>query len=189
VNWTDSAGPVDPVKQIFTDDFTFDCVHPGATITHSCAEGVQIHFTNTGDSALEMTVTKNGNVIDTVGVAAHGTADRTYTMDEDETSTYRVSGGGFDSGAQQFTHDCVEASTTTTSTTSTTAPTTTSTPDTVAGEEITRGTTLPRTGSSSTLPMTTMAGLLLMAGGLLLAAVNRPMPATASATSRRSRGR
>jgi LPXTG-motif cell wall-anchored protein len=187
VNWTDSAGPVDPVKEIFTHGFTFDCVHPGAAITHTCDEGVQIHFTNTGDSSLEMTVTKNGNVIDTVTVSANGSADRTYAMDEDETATYRVSGGGFDSGDVQFTHDCVESSTTTTSTT--TPSTSTSVPDTVAGEEITRGTTLPRTGSSSTLPMTTMAGLLLMAGGLLLAAVNRPMPATASTTSQRSRGR
>jgi LPXTG-motif cell wall-anchored protein len=99
-------------------------------------------------------------------------------MAEDETATYRVTGTGFDSGDQTFTHDCVAAESTTTTTV----------PDTVQGTEVVRATTLPRTGSGSTLPMSTTAGLLLMAGGLLLALANRPMPATAS-TSTRSRGR
>ena len=179
VNWTDSAGPVVPAKEIFTQEFTFDCIHPGATITHTCDEGVHVHFTNTGESPLDMTVTKGGTVIDTVTVPGNGSADRTYAMAEDETATYRVTGGGFDSGDTPFTHDCVQPSTTTSTTV----------PDTVQGNEIVRGTTLPRTGSSSTLPMSTLAGLLLMTGGVLLALVNRPMPATATTTSRRSRGR
>ena len=180
VNWTDSAGPVVPVQEIFTQEFTFDCLHPGAAITHTCAEGVVIDFTNTGEAAGTLTVTKGGTVIDTVIVPGNGTAHRVYPMGEDETATYRVTGTGFDSGDQTFTHDCVAAESTTT--------TSTTVPDTVQGTEVVRATTLPRTGSGSTLPMSTTAGLLLMAGGVLLALANRPVPTAASATTR-SRGR
>lgn len=178
VNWTDSAGPIDPVKEIFTQEFTFDCVGPGATITHSCAQGVVIEFANNGEAPTTLVVTKGGEVIDTVDLAGNGTATRTYPMAEDETATYRVTGTGYDSGEQTFTHDCVAAESTTTTTE----------PDTVQGTEVVRSATLPRTGSSSTLPMSTVAGLLLMTGGVLLALANRPMPTTATASSR-SRGR
>jgi hypothetical protein len=180
VVWTDSAGPVDPPKEIFSHEFTFNCVGPSATITHSCASGgVVVDFANNGDSPTTIVVTKNGVTIDTVDLAAHGTATRTYPMAEDETSTFRATGTGYDSGEQTFTHDCVAAESSTTATTE---------PDTVQGTEIVRSTTLPRTGSGSTLPMSTVAGLLLMTGGLLLALANRPMPTTATANTR-SRGR
>jgi hypothetical protein len=181
VNWTGSAGPVDPQQEIYTHDFTFDCNAAGVTITNSCAAGgVVVDFTNTGGAAAVLKVKKNGKTIDTVTVAAGGTEQRTYAMAEDETSTFEVTGNGFDSGAQSITHDCVAAESSTTTTTSTTVP------DTVQGTEVVRATTLPRTGSGSTLPMSTMAGLLLMTGGILLALANRPMPATANT---RSRGR
>jgi hypothetical protein len=184
VNWTGSAGPVTPAVEIFNSDFTFDCNHAGVTITNSCSQGgVVMDFTNTGDAPAVLTVKKNGTVIDTVTVDAHGTAQRTYAMAEDETSSYRVSGGGFDSGIQSITHDCVQATSTTQGST-----TTTTEPDTVQGTEVTRG-ALPRTGSGSTLPLSTMAGLLLMTGGILLALANRPLPAGATASDTRSRGR
>ena len=179
VDWTDSAGPVVPVQEIFTHEFTFDCVGPGAAITHSCAQGgVKIDFVNNGDSPTSLAVTKNGVLIDTVDLVAHGTDTRTYAMAEDETATYRATGTGYDSGDQTFTNDCVGGESTTT----------TSVPDTVQGTEVVRAGTLPRTGSDSTLPMSTVAGLLLMTGGVLLALANRPMPTTAAATTR-SRGR
>ncbi|MEY2423370.1 MAG: hypothetical protein QOI95_3437 [Acidimicrobiaceae bacterium] len=178
VVWTDSAGPVDPPKEIFSQEFTFDCVGPSATITHTCAAGgVVVDFANNGQTGTQLLVTKGGALIDTVNVAANGTAQRTYPMGEDESATYRVTGDGYDSGDVAFTHDCVLAESTTTST-----------PNSVQGTEVVRGTTLPRTGSSSTLPMSTMAGLLLMTGGLLLALANRPMP-TALTANTRSRGR
>ncbi|MEY2458458.1 MAG: hypothetical protein QOG30_288 [Acidimicrobiaceae bacterium] len=162
---------------IYSGEFTANCVDAGATITHSCADGgVNVDFTNTGTESTQLTVTKGGVVIDTVTVAGGGTAHRTYPMAEDETATYRVTGGGFDSGDVPFTHDCVLAESTTTI------------PDTVQGTEVARAATLPRTGSGSTLPFTTLAGLLVMTGGLLLALVNRPTPTTATARTR-SRGR
>jgi hypothetical protein len=180
VNWTDSAGPIVPVKEIYSEEFTFDCVGPSATITHSCAQGgVLIEFANNGDSPTTLVVTKNGITIDTVPLAANGTDSRTYAMAEDETATYRATGTGYDSGDVTFTNDCVAAESSTTTTTE---------PDTVQGTEVVRPATLPRTGSGSTLPMSTVAGLLLMTGGLLLALANRPMPTTATASTR-SRGR
>ena len=130
-----------------------------------------------------MTVTKAGLLIDTVTVPGNGTAHRVYPMAEDETASYRVTGLGFDSGNLVFTHDCVLA-------VRRPPPPPPPSPAThrVQGTEIVRGTTLPRTGSGSTMGLSTMAGLLLMTGGLLLALANRPMPTTATATSR-SRGR
>jgi LPXTG-motif cell wall-anchored protein len=98
-------------------------------------------------------------------------------MAEDETAIYRVTGLGFDSGDFVATHDCVLAESTTTTV-----------PDTVEGSNVARAATLPRTGASSTLPLSTMAGLLLMTGGLLLALANKPLPTTATANTR-SRGR
>jgi LPXTG-motif cell wall-anchored protein len=181
VNWTDSAGVIDPVIEIYTHDFTFNCLDVNATITHSCAQGgVDVNITNNGSETATMVVTKGGTLIDTVTVAGGGTEPRHYPMAEDETATYRVTGGGFDSGDVVFTHDCVAAES------STTTPSTV--PDTVEGTDVVRSTTLPRTGSSSTMSMSAMAGLLLMTGGLLLALANRPMPTTATASTR-SRGR
>jgi LPXTG-motif cell wall-anchored protein len=166
--------------------FTMDCFKPGATVKNSCVEGggAVLTFTNTGESLVQLEVKKNGAVIDTVSVATGATETRTYPMAEDETATFRVTGGGFDSGDQQVTHNCVEATTTTTTPPTTTPPTTT--PDTVEGNQVVRGTTLPRTGSASTTGLTTMAGLLLIVGGLMMALANRPVPATAFT---RSRGR
>ena len=183
-----AAGETDTVSVVNTvggavifgpQEFTANCVGPSAAITHSCAAGgVNVDFTNPGSGSSVMTVTKGGLVIDTVTVPGGNVpVHRTYSMGEDETAIYRVTGGGFDSGDVPFTHDCVLAESTTTTV-----------PDTVQGTEVARATTLPRTGSGSTLPLSTMAGLLLMTGGLLLALVNRPMPASATARTR-SRGR
>jgi hypothetical protein len=195
------GGTLHPGNEVFSSAFTADCVHPGATISHSCAAGgVNVEFTNTGAASTQMTVTKAGVAIETVTVPGNGTAHRTYPMAEDETATYRVTGAGFDSGNMVITHDCVLAeSTTTTSTTvpsttvpSTTVPTTlapeTSVPDTVQAADVVRGETLARTGSNSTMSLSALAGMLLLAGGLLLALANRPRRMMATATTR-SRGR
>jgi LPXTG-motif cell wall-anchored protein len=183
------GGTLTPGNVIFTQAFTADCVHPSATITHSCAAGgTNVDFTNAGPAAALMTVSKNGVVIDTVTVPGNGTAHRTYPMAEDETSTFRVTGLGFDSGDFVGLHDCILAESTTTLPGSTTLPDSTSVPDTVEGSNVARAATLPRTGPPSTMQLSTMAGLMLMVGGLLVALANKPAP-TAATASTRSRGR
>jgi hypothetical protein len=166
--------------------FTMDCVKPAVTVKNSCAKGgADFTLTNNGESPANLQIKKNGAVIDSVTVAAGATVTKTYAMAEDETSVFRVIGGTFDSGDQSVTHDCVLAESTTT-TPPTTAPPTT--PPTVQGTEVVRGAALPRTGTASTLGLSAIAGLLLMVGGLLTAAANRPLPMTVMAKSR-SRGR
>jgi LPXTG-motif cell wall-anchored protein len=186
------GGTLLPGNVIFTAPLTADCVHPSATITHSCAAGgVNVDFANTGVLSAPMTVLKAGLVIDTVTVPASGTVHRTYPMAQGERATYRVTGPSYDSGDVAFVHDCILAESNTTVPT-TSAPTTSvsasSVPDTVEGASIVRGATLPRTGANSTPSLSTMAGLLLMVGGVLLALANKPAPMAATASTR-SRGR
>jgi hypothetical protein len=163
-----------PGNEIFSQEFTFNCLsegHAAVTIVHDCtAGGATFTFTNTGESPTTVTVTKNGSTIDTVEVPAGHTVTKTYAMNEDETATFRATGPGLDTGDQPMTFDCVSAQ-----------HETTTTPPTIQGEE------LARTGTASTVALTTAAGLLLMVGGFFLAIANRPLPlAPANA---RSRGR
>lgn len=160
---------------IDSQSVTMDCQQPTVGIVHDCGTGgATFTFSNTGESPSMVTVTKNGEVIDTVTVPGQSTSTKTYAMNEDETAMFRATGTGLDTGDQSVTFDCVEAQQETTS--STTAP------PAVQGEE------LARTGAASTVGLTTAAGLLLMLGGFFLAIANRPLPmATVDAT--RSRGR
>ncbi|MEY2458793.1 MAG: hypothetical protein QOG30_623, partial [Acidimicrobiaceae bacterium] len=159
------GGTVTPGTEIYSASFTADC-HPGVSIISSCADhGTVVSFTNTGQAPVVFTVTKGGAVIDTVTVAATGTAQRIYPMSEGETATYRVTGPGLDTGDQTITDTCVLAQ-----------PGARPSAPIVQGTEVTRGATLPRTGSSSTATLSALAGLLFMLGGVLLALVNRPTP-------------
>jgi hypothetical protein len=155
-------------------DFTMDCFQPGATMQNVCGEdgGAQLTLTNTGEQPAELTVTKNGVVIDTVTVAPNGTEVRTYPMNEDETATFQVTGAGYDSGAQTVTHDCAQVQAVT------------ETPTTAASSEA-----LARTGASGTRLLLTIAGLLLMVGGLFLAVANRRALRPAEVRNSKSRGR
>jgi LPXTG-motif cell wall-anchored protein len=87
----------------------------------------------------------------------------------------------------QATTTTTSTTSTTTSTTSTTVPSTTTTagvagtsveqtaPPTTVGAQV-AGMTLPRTGSRDTALLVALAGMLLFAGGALMAWANRPLP-------------
>ncbi|MBV9253671.1 MAG: hypothetical protein JO054_05535 [Actinobacteria bacterium] len=86
---------------------THDCTNPAAAITNSCsAGGVVFKLTNTGLLPVSFELTKNGSHLDTVNVAAAGSATKTYAMAEDETATFRAKGSNFDSKDVQITHNC-----------------------------------------------------------------------------------
>lgn len=185
VNETDTVTVIDKHsgETVFTQEFVFDCVHPNATIADNCAEGgTVITFANTGESPVDFDVFKDGVKIDTVHVGANDTVDKTYAMDEDTSATFQVTSVDYDSGEVPITHDCVQVEDSTTTTSSSTTSSSTSTTDTVAGTEQTR--TLPRTGSGSTMGLSTASGVLLMVGGLLMALANRPLPSTVTTKSR-----
>lgn len=124
---------------------TQDCVNPSASLREECAAngGAQFTYTNSGASSVDLTVTKNGTVIDTVTVPAGQTVTKTYPLAEDETGTFRVTGPGYDSGALPVNHDCAQ----------------------VLPFEAERGSAaLARTGSEVE-PMLLLSALLLVLGG------------------------
>ena len=134
---------------VFDQDVTRNCVEPAASIVHTCTTtGTTITLTNPGSESIDLTIIRNGNTVETVTLAAGSTVQRSYTMAEDETSRFRVTGPNFDSGVQNITRDCVE----------------------VLGTRITRSSTgatsLARTGVMTAELV--MAGLLLVSVGALL---------------------
>jgi hypothetical protein len=148
--------------------FTNDCFKPLASIENVCSadgNGAKITFSNDGEEPVDMTVTKNGTVIDTVTVGAGETTSRTYAMAEDETAVFRITAPAFDTTDQTLTHDCTQVQGVTVTTVS--------------------GTELARTGAGDTKPLASLAGLLLMAGGFFLALANWSPAAVAA--MRRSR--
>lgn len=177
-----SGGNVSPGNEIYSEEFTANCVDSDASISDNCVEGgTVISFVNNGDIEDEFVVTKDGTEIDRFTLPAGGSTSKTYAMDEDEVATFRVTATGYDSGDVEITHDCVEVEDSTTTSTPTTPTTPTTLPDDVEGLE------LARTGAGdSTTSMTGLAGLLLVAGGALMALANRPLPTGAQI---RSRGR
>ncbi len=123
---------------------TRHCIEGTVTFSASCAEGgATLTLVNAGQLPAVITLTKNGSVIDTITVDVAATLTRAYALEEDETATFRVTGPGFDSGDESVTLDCHE----------------------VAGTKFSR---LPTTGSSTQL-LVTLAGLLLLVGGLMVA--------------------
>ena len=137
-------------EEIERATLTRNCVEPAATWASSCTEkGAVVTLTNTGELAATITVTKNGSVIDTVSVTPGATVTRTYAMQEDETATFRATGAGVDTGNQSVTLDCQE----------------------VGGTKFTN--TLPTTGGPTAM-LVTLAGVLLLVGGLMVAIPARP---------------
>ncbi len=172
-------------------DVARKCEQPAAEITDSCVDGgAVVGLTNDGASTTTFTIAKNGHTIDTVNVAGHSTARRTYPLAEDETATFTLgSPGGMADVERTITHDCDQPVTTTTTTTTpprTTTPTTPAPPRTppetkvapastsralgaTAGQHAAAGNqeTLPFTGGAP-LPLA-VAGLgLLVFGGVLV---------------------
>jgi hypothetical protein len=151
------------------DDFTMDCFVPTVGIENVCSadtSGATFTFANAGESSVDLTVTKNGVVIDTVTVAPGTTVTKTYPMNEDETATYRVTGPAFDTGDQTLTHDCVHVE-----------------------AAVVQAQELARTGPGDTKPLMMISGWFLMIGGLFLAVANKTLLRPATVRSNDSRGR
>jgi hypothetical protein len=107
-SWSNN-GPQHVTSALASVTLKSDCPsppEPKVEISQNCADGAKMVFKNDGDTATSFTVSKNGNQIDTVNVAGHGTATKTYAMSEDETATFRVTSGTFDSGNKSLTNNC-----------------------------------------------------------------------------------
>jgi hypothetical protein len=142
---------------LVSQTITHDCVVPSVTLTEVCGAGggAQMAFTNSGVSSVDLRVTKNGQVVDTVTVAAGQSVTKTYALAEDETGTFRVTGPGYDSGALAVNHDCAQVQ----------AFEATRTPSQPA--QASSGQVLARTGSEIE-PMLVISALLVGAGGVLV---------------------
>ncbi len=90
---------------------TFNCAAPAsprATIASSCTDGgALVTLTNSGGKATVFDVVKDGTSIDQVQVAPGGSVARVYPMNEDQTSTFRATAPGYDTGPVAVTFDCV----------------------------------------------------------------------------------
>jgi hypothetical protein len=155
-------------KPLVSQSITHDCVIPSVSLAEVCGTGggAQMTFTNSGVSSVNLTVTKNGAVVDTATVAAGQTVTKTYALAEDETGTFRVTGPGYDSGALPVNHDCAQVQ----------AFEATRSPQAGSGQA------LARTGAD-VKPMLLLSALLLAVGGAFVGLSQLP----ALAVSRRNR--
>jgi hypothetical protein len=127
---------------------TNDCTDPGATVFQSCtAGGAFLVLRNSGESGTVFDVAKNGALLEQVAVGAESAVNKTYAMAEDETSTFRATADGFDSGTISLTHDCA--------------------PTEVLGAVFEQHRSLPRTGDNP-LPLILRSAALLGLGFVIL---------------------
>jgi hypothetical protein len=125
---------------------TRDCEMPAVVAIANCSfRGAQLTMTNSGQSPSDLSVAKGDETVDVVTVDSGGSVVREYPMAEDEHAAFRVTGAGFDSGELAVTLDCA----------------------------FVLATTLPHTGAP-TGPLTTVAGGLLLVGGVCVAVPARP---------------
>lgn len=107
-NWGNGQGPGGPRQTSALPVPECPQPNPSARISDaSCSSnGVTISFSNTGAASAEFTVKKDGEVIDTVTVEAGGQATREYSLEEDETATFRVQSSGMEDVVRTVTLDC-----------------------------------------------------------------------------------
>ena len=163
-----------------------DCQSPAVDpVSIDCADGgALVTITNTGPTPVEVVVQRDDLPVATVIVPGAtndgpGSTNVLVPIDEDQTVTISVTANGEVIDSQTVLLNCVTPTSTTvaptsTSPSSTTTPPSSTTPSTatVEGVQVTRAaaTTLPVTGSSNTLLLVTIGGLLILAGGCFVGA-------------------
>jgi LPXTG-motif cell wall-anchored protein len=133
---------------------SMNCQEPSATAVVECDEGgVVVTLTNDGESPVELTVSKNCEVVDTVEVGSEP-VEVLVPMDEDELATITVSDASGVVEEFEFTLDCEEP------------PPSTPTTVEVFGTTETPG-RLPATGTSITAYVALALGLVLAGASLI----------------------
>ena len=97
-----------PRMETLTASVTLDCFDSRASATARCADdGALVTISNLGERPTTFTVTKDGDVIDTVRVGPGDVVVTVYAMQEDETATFRAtSSDGYRSPPFTLTLDC-----------------------------------------------------------------------------------
>ena len=147
-----------------------DCNNPLAAFAVECAEGgVVVTLTNDGESPVDLTVTKDGEIVDTVTVG-DTPVDVLVPMDEDETSTIVVTNGAVPVDEQVITYDCTPPDTVPPDS----VPPDLAPPGSPTTFEVlgTQETPLPRTGAN-VFGMVTLAAGLILAGASMLGMARR----------------
>jgi hypothetical protein len=137
-----------------SEELTRDCFDSSATITAECVDEtvgqITVTITNDGELDGEYAVTKDGVLLDTVAVAAGVSATVNSAIAQGASATVAINGPDGEIASDTVSADCV-------------APNVIERPETPRTPAV-----LPATGTSTTAPLLTIAGLLLLGGGLLL---------------------